>query len=89
MDEGLKKLFDFSFDPYMCAELRWGLSGDDLNTCDQSRNKWKWYRALRPLRNQIQRNYSAFMGYKRRQLDDSGLGVEETPNFDIDQLLRY
>ena len=89
MDEGLKKLFDFSFDPYMCAELRWGYAGDDLRTCDQSRNKWKWHRALRPLRNQIQRNYSAFMGYKRRQLDDSGLGVEETPNFDIDQLLRY
>ncbi len=86
--ESLKDLFKLSFDPYHCVELRWGLSGEELATCDQSNKKWDWYRAEQPLRNQIERDYSQFMVYDLKGLERSGLGVSQTPQIDIESLLK-
>ncbi len=85
--ESLDALFKLSFDPYHCIELRWGLSGSELNSCDQSENKWEWYRAEQPLRNQIDRDYSKFMGYELDELENSDLGIRKTPQIDIADLL--
>jgi len=88
LQESLDSLFKLSFDPYHCIELRWGLSGSDLNSCSQSEDKWDWYRAQQPLRNQIERDYSKFMGYDINELVRSDLGVEETPQIDVKELLN-
>ncbi len=76
LKESLDDLFKLSFDPYHCIELRWGLSGSDLDSCDQRDDKWDWYRAEQPLRNQIDRDYSKFMGYELNELERSDLGVQ-------------
>ncbi len=88
LKESLDNLFKLSFDPYHCIELRWGLSGSDLDSCDQSSDKWDWYRAEQPLRNQIDRDYSKFMGYDLRELERSDLGVQDKPQIDIKELLN-
>jgi len=88
LDEAIDRLFKFSFNPYICPELRWGLSGDEVSTCSQENEKWDWYRASQALRNQIDRDYSKYMGYSLRELPSSGLGVDETPEFDFHQLLE-
>ncbi|MBC99042.1 MAG: hypothetical protein CME63_14980 [Halobacteriovoraceae bacterium] len=87
LKDSLQALFKLSFDPYHCIELRWGLSGDDLNTCSQSEDKWDWYREEQPLRNQIERDYSKFMGYELNELGSSGLGVRQSPQINIEELL--
>ncbi|MAF77947.1 MAG: hypothetical protein CME60_07275 [Halobacteriovoraceae bacterium] len=87
LKDSLQALFKLSFDPYHCIELRWGLSGDDLNTCSQSEEKWDWYREEQPLRNQIERDYSKFMGYELNELGSSGLGVRQSPQINIEELL--
>lgn len=88
LDEAIDRLFKFSFNPYVCPELRWGLSGDELATCSQDNEKWEWYRASQSLRNQIDRDYSKFMGFSLRELPGSGIGVKTTPEFDFHQLLE-
>jgi hypothetical protein len=88
LDEAIDRLFGFSFNPYICPELRWGLSGDELSTCSQDNEKWEWYRASQALRNQIDRDYSKYMGYSLRELPGSGLGVKQTPEFDFHELLE-
>ncbi len=85
LSESLSRLFDLSFDPYQCIELRWGLT--NTGTCDQDRDKWDWYRAQSSLRNQIDRDYSQFMGYDISDLERSGLGVSKKPEFDFKKLL--
>lgn len=85
LKESLDRLFDLSFDPYQCIELRWGLT--QTTTCDQDRDKWRWYQAQGPLRNQIDRDYAAFMGYDISGLERSGLGVQKKPVFDFEALL--
>jgi hypothetical protein len=81
-----QRLFDLSFDPYHCAELRWGASGNELNSCDSNQNKRQWYRAEIRLRNQIERDYNVPMGFS---LDDllsasppKGSGIDQ--HVDVD-----
>lgn len=88
LDEGMKKIFKFSFNPYMCIELRWGLGGNELSTCSQDPIKWDWYQASQKLRNQIERDYSQFMGYDLGGLVNSNLGVRLTPIFDFHDILE-
>ena len=88
LKESLKDLFKLSFDPYHCIELRWGLSGSDLDSCSQSEDNWDWYRAEQSLRNQIERDYSKFMGYELDELQGSDLGVSRTPQISIESILN-
>ncbi|MCC6921008.1 MAG: hypothetical protein IT548_17560 [Alphaproteobacteria bacterium] len=46
----LARLPHLSFDPYHCAERRWGASGPELERCDEDGLKARWYQAEAPLR---------------------------------------
>lgn len=49
----LARLTRMSFDPYHCAEKRWGASGNELATCvDTDRNN-AWYEAQKYMRNTV------------------------------------
>lgn len=87
LDKAMDRLFKFSFNPYMCVELRWALSTSELSSCSQASIKWDWYRASQYIRNQIERDYTQFMGYDLRGLINSNLGVRITPVFDFHALL--
>jgi len=88
LNEAIDRLFKLSFNPYMCSELRWGLSGNERSTCSQDNIKWDWYQASQYLRNQIDRDYTQFMGYDLGGLINSNLGVRETPEYDFQVLLQ-
>jgi hypothetical protein len=59
LDDVLDRLFDLSFDPYHCPELRWGAQpgSSELESCPGDRAKQSWYLAERRLRNRIDRDY--------------------------------
>ena len=88
-----ERLFDLSFDPYHCVELRWGAKGDELSSCSSAADgevKRKWYDAEVYLRNQIERRYDAKMDY-----DPSGLlglpdhvGEKNPPDVDVEGYLK-
>lgn len=85
-----ERLFDISFDPYQCAERRWGARDpEELSSCRDGAVKTRWYQAQRFLRNQIDRTYDAFMGYSPAELEagphtlQSGRGVASPPDVDV------
>lgn len=91
--EVARRLFDMSFDPYHCAERRWGaLESEELATCHDDRNDVAWYQVERRLRNQIDRTYDAFMGYDLTAMNNpqtgGALGVETPPNIDLISALQ-
>ncbi len=90
LDQVRKRLFDLSFDPYHCAELRWGASGDELSTCQDDSVKRRWYTQEQWLRNQIDRTYEAKMDYSLGELNGPkpGAGVLNPPDVDILNLLQ-
>lgn len=89
LDEAIESIFNFSFDPYHCVELRWGLtSNSDLANCRGGEEKFDWYRAERRLRNQIERDYEQKMDLTLRELQNSSLGVENKPNVSLRDLLN-
>jgi hypothetical protein len=55
----LDRLFDLSFDPYHCPELRWGApaGSPELASCPDDAAKRGWYRDERRLRNRLERVY--------------------------------
>ena len=55
----LDRLFDLSFDPYHCPELRWGApaGSPELATCPDDASKRGWYRDERRMRNRLERVY--------------------------------
>lgn len=76
-----ERLFKLSFDPYHCAELRWGASDKELASCTPDANKLAWYSAEENLRHQIERTYDTRMDF-----DVNGtakLGVQATPDVDL------
>lgn len=80
------RLFDLSFDPYHCVELRWGAREPrELASCPDGADKLAWYAAQQNLRNQIERTYDAFMGYSLAELSQSGpgRGVQYPPDVDL------
>lgn len=87
----MERLFDLSFDPYQCAERRWGARGAELATCDQPQEKADWYEALRYLRNQTARDLSmrtdfardAFQSPAEADALDGGVGWASPPDADI------
>ena len=52
-----------SFDPYMCAELRWGATGAELATCNSSADKKEIYKLTQFLRNDNVKNEAAVHAY--------------------------
>ncbi len=75
------RLFDLSFDPYHCPELRWGApEGYELATCPDDSNKFWWYQSEYRLRNAIDRDYEA--------TTTLSWGPEQAPDIHIGRLLE-
>ncbi|MBC7754147.1 MAG: hypothetical protein H7Z71_07925 [Moraxellaceae bacterium] len=90
LDEVRSRIFDMSFDPYHCVELRWGAkNSSELTSCKDGANKKDWYAAERVLRNQIERRYDLKMNLSlpELQLNKLGLGVQIPPNVNIIEFL--
>ncbi len=88
-DDMMHRLFQFSFDPYHCIELRWGASGDERQSCPDSRNKQRWYEAEQRLRNQTDRTYDITMNFTIDDLNDHrpGTGRDAPPPVDVKALI--
>ena len=84
------RLFELSFDPYHCAELRWGARGAELATCPDGDAKRAWYAAEQRLRNQTERSYDTRMGFTLSDLDRgvAGSGIDAPPDTDALSMLR-
>ena len=84
-----QRLFDLSFDPYHCAELRWGAVGPELGTCKDDQNKLAWYNQEVWLRNQIDRLYDARMDFSLNELNGPkpSAGVATPPDIDLVKFL--
>ncbi|MBU6298527.1 MAG: hypothetical protein KGJ79_14710 [Alphaproteobacteria bacterium] len=81
-----RRLFDLSFDPYQCAERRWGaISGEEFAPCPDNTLKTAWYEAERNLRNQIDRTYEVPMDFTLAELKTPGpgKGVPYPPDTDV------
>ncbi|MDE1987958.1 MAG: hypothetical protein KGJ28_15575 [Alphaproteobacteria bacterium] len=81
-----RRLFDMSFDPYQCAERRWGAtSGEEFAPCPDNTLKTAWYEAERNLRNQIDRTYEVPMDFTLAELKTPGpgKGVPNPPDTDV------
>jgi hypothetical protein len=50
LSDAIKRITELSFDPYSCAERRWGAEGSELATCKDDEVKGRWYAAAKPLR---------------------------------------
>ncbi len=81
-EEARARLFRMSFDPYHCAEARWGASGAEAATCRDGAVKRAWYGAEQRLRNQIERSYEARMDFTLVQLQAGSGGVAHPPDID-------
>lgn len=78
------RLFALSFSPYDCVERRWGASSaEELATCANTADKDRWYAALQPLRNQVERAYGARMGFTVQALEAGAAGQPKAPDVDI------
>lgn len=80
-----KRLFALSFDPYQCAERRWGAAADEFGTCNEPTLKSAWYAAEQDLRNQLDRTYEAEMDFTLEELKTPGpgKGVATPPDIDV------
>ena len=85
-EEARKRLFAMSFDPYQCAERRWGAgTTEEFATCSETTLKAAWYDAEQNLRNQIDRTYDAEMDFTLDELKmpGPGKGVPAPPDIDV------
>jgi hypothetical protein len=77
------RLFKLSFDPYHCAERRWGATeASELGSCSEDSSKKQWYVAEQGLRNQLERAYDMKMDLDVQQTAQS-LGVKQSPDVDV------
>lgn len=91
IEELRKRLFDISFDPYHCVELRWGAkTPQELSSCRDNANKRAWYSQERWLRYQWERRYDAKMDYSLDELTGPkpGAGIAQPPDVDIVKYLN-
>jgi hypothetical protein len=78
----LQRLFLLSFDPYHSPELRWGATGSELASANDSALKKKMYSLEARLRNHLERLYNCRTGFD--------LGPETPPDVDFrNWLVRY
>ncbi len=83
-DDVFKRVFNMSFDPYHCPELRWGATTpEELKSCQDSANKKEWYKAQSRLRNAHERDYEVAMDKTLEELKTSNLGSDKAANIDI------
>ena len=84
-EEARKRLFAMSFDPYQCAERRWGAADTELSTCPDGSRKQAWYAAEQNLRNQLDRTYDTRMDFTPDELTTAGpsKGVLMPPDTDV------
>jgi len=74
-EDARRRLFQISFDPYQCIELRWGATdAAELSSCRDGQIKRAWYDAEQNLRNQIDRTYDARMDFSLDELRTPGPG---------------
>lgn len=86
LEAARQRLFDMSFDPYHCIELRWGARlPQELASCADDTNKKTWYQREKWLRYQWERRYDARMDYSLDQLKGPlpGVGIATPPDIDI------
>ncbi len=86
LEAARQRLFNMSFDPYHCIELRWGArSEQEMASCPDNQNKRAWYAAQKWLRYQSERTYDSRMDYSLSELTGPkpGAGVENPPDVDI------
>ncbi len=86
-----QRVFLLSFDPYHCAEYRWGASSpEELQTCRDDANKRLWYAREQRLRNQHIRQYDERMDFTVDQLAQPlpGNGVAVPPDVDLLRFLQ-
>jgi hypothetical protein len=61
LNDFIGRIYDVSFDPYHCPELRWGAKGRELESCPEYRSRDKkmdWYTAQEFIRYTIDRDTS-------------------------------
>lgn len=86
LEDARHRLFDLSFDPYHCVELRWGASSEEeLASCQDDPVKREWYSRERWLRYQWERRFDVRMNYSLEELTGPfpGVGVARPPDVDI------
>ncbi|WII73373.1 hypothetical protein QJS83_05750 [Bdellovibrio sp. 22V] len=91
LENARARLFDISFDPYHCVELRWGAkTPQELSSCQDSQNKRQWYAREKWLRNQWERRYDARMDFSLEELNGPkpGAGIAQAPDVDIVSYLQ-
>lgn len=91
LEAARQRLFNMSFDPYHCVELRWGARLDqELAACLDNQNKRSWYEKEKWLRNQTERRYDARMDFSLPELTGPlpGAGIATPPDVDIVGYLR-
>ena len=88
--EVTERAFKLSFDPYHCAELRWGAKGKELDSCEFDAQKMRWYENQQFLRNQIDRRYEDRMDFTVDELSSlkPGNGVAEPPDINVVRFLE-
>lgn len=83
----IRRIFTMSFDPYHCAELRWGapMATDEFASCHDRAWDFEWYEAEQRLRNQTERTYDARMDFTLLDLQGRapGSGWDEAPDVDL------
>ncbi|MBC7712978.1 MAG: hypothetical protein H7177_06550 [Rhizobacter sp.] len=90
LDTVLKSIYKLSFDPYHCAELRWGMMDlESLKSCNSSKEKMEWYQAEQGLRNLIDRDYSAKMDYSLKELPTTPFAKLKDEQISIEDALSY
>ncbi len=85
-EDAARRLFAMSFDPFQCAERRWGATdAAELSTCRDGAVKQAWYAAEQKLRNQLDRTYEARMDFSLAELGTpgDGKGVATAPDIDV------
>ncbi|QLY24218.1 hypothetical protein [Bdellovibrio sp. KM01] len=92
LEAARQRLFNMSFDPYHCPEMRWGArKPQELQSCTDDQNKRAWFDAERWLRNQTDRRYDVRMDYTVEQLGAGpkpGVGAQTAPDIDIVTYLK-
>ena len=82
-------IYKFSFDPYHCVELRWGLTDpESFKSCAQSKEKIDWYNAEQGLRNKIDRDYSMKMDFNLDELFSDPTAKLKQENISIRGIIR-
>lgn len=86
-----QRLFRLDFDPYHCAEHRWGATGAEAESCTDDATKTRWYKAEQRLRNSADRDYTSHMGFDVAQLEkvSTVAGADTPPTVDVKGLIDH